>query len=361
VAIPEAGIYRSLTTDSSGYAAFSFDAHLSLWSPSHPKLYQVEFSTAVDTIEDQVGFRTIEVKDDDILLNGAPVFLKGVNMHEEIPERLGRSYSQADALSLLREVKELGCNFVRLTHYPHNEHAIRLAEKMGIMMWEEIPLWQKIAFTDPQILPKAEKQLSEMIARDKNRCGIIIWSISNETAPGADRNRTLIQLARRAHALDSTRLVTSALSHFKVNGDKIIIDDPLCRYLDVIGVNRYMGWYTPWPSSPGQVEWQNTFNKPLIFSEFGAGALYGNHGSADTAYLWTEEYQEKVYQDDIVMFSNMPSLRGTCPWLLADYRDPTRMHPAYQQGWNRKGLLSDQGRKKKAWYIIKRYYDQIKE
>jgi beta-glucuronidase len=359
--MPQAGIHQSIETDSSGYGIFSFSAHLSLWSPAHPTLYAVDFSTAVDTIKDHVGFRNVAVKGTDILLNGTPVFLKGVNMHEEIPERMGRAYSHADALSLLREVKDLGCNFVRLTHYPHNEHAIRLADKMGIMLWEEIPLWQQIAFSDPQILQKAEKMLAEMISRDKNRCGVIIWSVSNETTPGPDRNKTLIQLARAAHALDSTRLITSALSHFKVSGNKIIIDDPLCRYLDVIGVNRYMGWYTPWPSTPGDVEWQNPFKKPLIFSEFGAGALYGNHRSADTAYLWTEEYQERVYRDDIVMFRNMPSLRGTCPWLLADYRDPTRMHPLYQQGWNRKGLLSDEGRKKKAWYIIKRYYDRIKE
>ena len=96
----------------------------------------------------------------------------------------------------------------------------------------------------------------------------------------------------------------------------------------------------------------------MIVSEFGAEAKYGIHGTDDNANLWTEEYQEKVYRDNIAMFSKIPFLRGTCPWILYDFRTPFRMQPTFQEGWNRKGLLSDKGEKKKAWYVMKQFYDE---
>lgn len=360
VEIPEAGIQQELKTNESGYASFSLKRELALWSPANPKLYKVRIITGEETIEDEIGFRSIEVKGTDILLNKQPVFLKGINIHEEIPERMGRAYSEADARYLLGHAKELGCNFIRFTHYPVNEYMVRLAGQMGIMVWEEIPLWQRIQFTNPQILGKAEQMLTEMIQRDRNRCNVIIWSVSNETRPGPERNQVITKLMQKARELDSTRLVSAAISHFKYNENEILVDDPVCQYMDVIGINNYLGWYYPWPSGPGNMRWKFNLAKPIIYSEFGAEALYGNHGPADIAHEWNEEYQEKVYRDNIAMLKNIPELRGVTPWLLMDYRDPTRLHPIFQEGWNRKGILSDKGDKKKAWFVLKRYYDDIR-
>lgn len=98
--------------------------------------------------------------------------------------------------------------------------------------------------------------------------------------------------------------------------------------------------------------------KPLIFSEFGAEALYGKHGPDDVAHEWSEEYQEAVYKSGVAMFRNIPNLRGVAPWVLFDFRSPNRYHPQYQNGWNRKGLLSDQGQRKKAWKVMKDYYGE---
>ena len=98
--------------------------------------------------------------------------------------------------------------------------------------------------------------------------------------------------------------------------------------------------------------------KPLIISEFGGEALYGQHGPADVASSWSEEYQEALYRDNLRMFENIPNLRGVSPWILFDFRSPFRFHPANQEGWNRKGLVSDQGYRKKAWYLMKAYYDK---
>ncbi len=99
------------------------------------------------------------------------------------------------------------------------------------------------------------------------------------------------------------------------------------------------------------------YQKPVIISEFGGEAKFGNHnGPADEASSWNEDYQEQIYKDQVALFNNAPNLAGVCAWILIDYRSPTRLHPIYQQGYNRKGLLSERGEKKKAWYVLNKYY-----
>ena len=145
-------------------------------------------------------------------------------------------------------------------------------------------------------------------------------------------------MAGIVRSLDSTRLVSSALYQFKTEGNRLILNDTLCNVLDVIGCNRYMGWYQPWPAGAGNIVFETPFQKPIIMSEFGGEAKYGQHGTADSAGLWNEEYQEKLYKDNLEMMSKITNLRGTCPWVLADFRAPNRMNLTYQNGWNRKGL-----------------------
>lgn len=361
IQIPEAKINVTVSTNELGYAAFEFDAKLQLWSPQSPKLYQVKIAASTDSIQEQIGFRTIETKGTEIFLNGKSIFLKGVNVHEEIGAEKRRAYSEKDAQRLLSEAKKLGCNYVRLTHYPSTEYMVRLADKMGLLLWEEIPLWQGIAFGDSVMQPKLNYMLQEMIQRDKNRSSVIIWSISNETVPGAARDKALTQMAQLAREKDDTRLIASAFDHIKYNKNNVTIDDTLSKVLDVVGVNVYLGWYRPWAASSDTYVWKFDFNKPLLISEFGGEALYGHHGSADTASSWSEEYQEQLYKQNIAMVKNIPFLRGTSPWVLYDFRSARRMHSTYQKGWNRKGLLSEKGEKKKAWYVMKSYYDSIQQ
>jgi len=354
--IPGLAVNTTITPGDDGRAWFATAAKPALWQPGNPTLYKVKLKAGADTVNDNIGFRNIAVNGTDILLNGKPVFLKGINIHEEIPQQRRRAFSQADAMQLLLQAKELGCNFVRLTHYAHNEHMVRLADSLGIMLWEEVPLWQGIQFTNLAILNKADTMLKEMISRDKNRCAIILWSLSNETSATPARTQTLTAMAKFVRSIDDTRLVTSAINNAKVEDNNVTINDSLCTVLDVIGVNQYLGWYVPWPATPSAMVWHNPYNKPLIMSEFGAESLYGNHGSAQSNGYWAEEREEQVYKDQVAMFNNIPFLRGTCPWVLADFRSETRLQPVYQQGWNRKGLLSDKGQKKKAWYVMHAYY-----
>jgi len=125
-------------------------------------------------------------------------------------------------------------------------------------------------------------------------------------------------------------------------------------------MNVYMGWYAAWPAEPGTLKWEFPENKPVVFSEFGAEALYNHHGDPEVASSWSEEFQERLFVNNIKMFKGIENLRGTCPWTLVDFRSTRRLLPRLQDGWNRKGLVSDRGQKKKSWYVMKEYYESIK-
>lgn len=354
--IPDLHLEKEEETDTNGRANFSFAAPgLALWSPDHPRLYNVEISAGADRLSDEIGFRTVEVRGVQILLNGQPIFLRGVSYHDEAPYRSGRSWSEQDAATLLGWTHELHCNFVRMAHYPHTENEYRLADKLGILVWSEIPVYWGIDWTNPATLAVAKHQLSEMIRRDHNHAAVILWSMSNETPESPERNAFIHQLAAEARAEDTTRLITSAIvTHFQ--GTTAILDDPLGQDLDVLGYNEYLGWYQGKPDDIPQYTWQDPMGKPVIMSEFGAGAQAGLHGPA-TEYF-TEEYQDNVFRQQFQMLDRIPFLRGMTPWVLMDFRSPMRQLPGIQDDYNRKGLVSDKGEKKKAFFTLQEYYEK---
>jgi len=359
ISIPELKIETPFRTDDQGFCGFQFEAAPELWSPENPKLYDVTLQTKTDRIQDRIGFRTIETRGQDILLNSKSIFLRGVCMHEEAPIRGGRAFSREDGQILLNWAKELNCNFVRLAHYPHNEQTVRLADEMGLMVWSEIPVYWTILFDSEPTFENAKNQLTEMITRDKNRASVILWSIANETPVGKQRTEFLHKLTEQARLLDSTRLITAAMDQQYLNDTTMMVKDPLGEYLDVLGINEYIGWYDGLPEKCGRMSWKTVYDKPHIISEFGGGALLGLHG--DSLTRWTEEYQENLYKQQTAMLKRIPFVRGTCPWILMDFRSPRRPLPGIQDGWNRKGLISNRGEKKKAFFIMRQFYRELIE
>jgi beta-glucuronidase len=354
IRIPEAGIVVTAKTDAQGRAPFSAQAgKLSLWSPQSPRLYKVELASGQDRLTDNIGFRDVRVDGTRILLNGKAVFLQGANMHAEAPVRGGRAYSQQDADIIFGWLKEMNANFVRLCHYPHDERMERTADRDGIMVWSEIPLWQRISFDKPEVYAKASAMLNEMIRRDRNKASVILWSVSNETPNNPTRTQFLTKLANEARSLDSTRLVTSALIGPRFEGNNAVQDDPLANALDVVGQNEYVGWYERRPEEADAITWTLP-RKPVIMSEFGAEAKQGNHGGKDQR--WTEEQQANVIAHQFVMLGKIPQLRGMTPWVLMDFRSPSRNIPGLQDGYNRKGLISEAGRKKEAFQLFQQAY-----
>jgi beta-glucuronidase len=292
-----------------------------------------------------------------ILVNGAAIFLKGISIHEESPIRGGRGHSIEDAKQLLTWAQELGCNYVRLAHYPHNEHMLRLADQMGILVWEENPVYWTISWENEQTFLNAKNQLAEVIDRDKNRASVIIWSMANETPTSAARNSFLTRLATYTREKDPTRLISAALEQSDYRGNPLVrtISDPFAEVVDILSFNQYIGWYDGGIEKCQTISWKIDANKPVLISEFGAGAKFGLHGEKDAR--WTEEYQEYLYQETLKMIDQIEQLKGVSPWILVDFRSPRRVLPEIQDGWNRKGLISEDGRKKKAFSVLKNYYD----
>jgi len=362
VRIPELDIKLKGKSDSSGTASLEMDipAGMQLWSPEAPKLYDVSISSAKDEVVDRIGFRTVATRGSEILLNGEAIFLRGISLHEEALGAIAsRAFSEEDARAMLGIAKnDLNANFVRLAHYPHAEVMTRVADEMGLLVWSEIPVYWDVAFDNPQTLETALRMQEENIVRDRNRASIIFWSVGNETPQTEERLAFFDAMIQAARAMDDTRLMTAALHNVRSEGQVYVVDDPLAELIDVVAVNTYQGWYgrAPLTRVPG-AEWQNPSGKPFLFSEFGAGAKYGFHDPEMEKY--SEEFQQAYYKVTLEMVAKVPGLAGLSPWILKDFQSPRRMHHEYQDYWNRKGLISPEGDKKLAFYVLRDYYTEI--
>jgi beta-glucuronidase len=361
IEIPELKLSTEVNTNENGEAPIAFTLKKAqLWSPENPKLYAINVVAETDQVTEKIGFRSIETRGSDILINGKSVFLRGICMHEENPIRGSRITTPDEDRMMLNWAKELGCNYVRLAHYPHNEFMARLADEMGLLVWEENPVYWTIQWENQSTLDNAKSQLSEMIARDKNRASIIIWSMANETPVIPARLNFIRTLAETARSLDPTRLISAAMETHNDPKDKNvrIVEDPLADITDIVSFNQYNGWYVGTPDLCNNIKWVINYNKPVLISEFGGDALQGYH--ADTLTRFSEEFQEDLYKHTLDMLAKIPQFRGVTPWILCDFRSPRRLLPNVQDGWNRKGVIGENGTKKKAYWVLKDFYDKRK-
>jgi beta-glucuronidase len=338
-----------------GHGTATVAARPHLWSPEDPYLYLVSFAFGEDRVTDRVGFRDIRVAGERILLNGRDVWLRGVCVHED-DVALGRVTSDEDIRCRFRHARELGCNFLRLAHYPHHERVAEIADEVGLLLWEEIPVYWGIDFADPAVFADAENQLLELIRRDRNRASVILWGVGNENADTDQRLAFMGGLAEAARRADPTRLVTAACL---IDRAKFRIEDRLTDKLDVVGVNEYFGWYEPDSEDLRTVLANSLPGRPVIISETGADAVSGMHGSADA--FFTEERQAAYYRQQFAILRDFDGVRGVCPWLLYDFRS-MRRQTAFQQGFNRKGLIAEDKRTKKAAFdVVAEEYRRIAE
>ena len=413
ISLPQINVQAKAEIDESGTARFRFAANVDLWSPSNPKLYDVQVASAADQIHDRIGFRTIEVQGTRILLNGSRIRFKGISTHEEPIGRDGAAYSRADIEALFTEAKKLGVNFVRAAHYPYSRYAAQVADEMGLLLWEEVPIYWNINWQNPETLRIARDQIARLVQRDWNRASVVVWSVANETTYSEPRMTFLNRLIQDVRELDDSRLVSAALlgdtrrelqhvvTYLAANGldsdipsDKeklifqhvlnaageyapkpnsqfdLVITDPLGDLVDLVSYNEYFGWYYSrfiadqtgvsertirqlmlelMPS----VTLSSAFDKPMFISEFGAGAKAGMRGEG----VWTEDYQAKVYGAQFKMISNSPQVQGMTPWILKDFRAMLRSLGGVQDFRNRKGLIDENGRRKRAFYVLRDFYE----
>jgi len=354
----------------------------------------VKLGYGKDQVADKIGFRTIAVQDQELLLNDEPVFLKGISIHEEALGVRGRAADLQDAIELLDLAKELNCNFVRLAHYTHNEYMVRVADSLGLLVWSEIPVYWNIKFEDEVVLKMAKTRMTEMIDRDLNRACIVFWSLGNETPKGEARNVFFRKMNDYVKEKDPTRLTTAALLFGAEEIQKVMknyyipslmgksfetwdieLDDTLASIVDVAAVNQYFGWYysafvsSILPVSTkkarevmitniSRIRFHVAHGKPLIISEMGAGAKKGFMADPIDMAVFSEDYQAQVYENQIRMVTEQTGLVGLSPWILKDFRSPIRLYQGVQDYWNLKGLVSNDGEKKKAFYTLQEFYKQ---
>jgi beta-glucuronidase len=348
--IAEMGVKKEFNI-SNGRGEIELKAQLEPWSTDNPTLYTVQVQYGSDSVKDKVGFREISVKGTEIYLNGQDIYLKGICCHEDSIVN-GKALSEEEIIENIKLAKEMNCNYMRLTHYPHSEKITETADQLGIMLWEEIAVNWAIDFDNSVTLADAKNQLSELMIRDYNRASVIIWSIGNENIDTEARLTFMKELVDTAKNMDSTRLVSAGCL---INTEKNIISDSLIQHLDIIGINEYYGWYNGDYNALIQTFRNSRPNRPVILAEFGAEALSGHMGTIDE--FFTEDCQADVYRRQLDIIREVPYIRGASPWILYDFRSPRRTNQ-YQKGYNLKGLLSsDKKHKKLAYNILKSYYN----
>jgi beta-glucuronidase len=353
IEIPELGL-RHRVEVTAGRALDFIDARPQLWSPASPTRYGVMMRCGGDEVHEPIGFREVRTQGTQILLNGEPVYLKGICVHED-DAVLGKVSTEADVRRRFADARALGCNFLRLSHYPHHEHVAQIADELGLLLWEEVPVYWAIQFDNPATLDDARNQLLELIQRDANRASVILWGVGNENADTDARYRFMRTLADAARAADPTRLVGAACL---INREHFRIEDRLVEHLDVIGLNEYFGWYEPDFEGLRRLLQNSCPSKPVIISETGADALAGHRGGERE--LFTEDCQAQIYRRQIELIREAPYVCGMTPWLLYDFRSERRQS-VFNQGFNRKGLIAqDKFTRKQAFEVLASFYRNVR-
>jgi len=328
------------------------------WSPDNPHLYEMVVEllspegAPIDEYTLSIGIRTIEVKNDRLYLNEKLIFLKGFGKHEDFPI-IGKGLNLPLIVKDYSLMKWIGANSFRTSHYPYSEEMMNMADKEGFLVIDEIPaVGLFFGKGNKRRLSLCKQYLRELIARDKNHPSVIMWSIANEphsTKPEA--KEFFRQLYQHTKKLDPSRLVT-LVSMFGLKEEAL-------AYVDVICLNRYYGWYT----EPGQLDRAShklsreldalyqTYKKPILLSEFGAGAIAGVH--AHPAELFSEEYQAELIQKYCEVIESKPYMVGEHVWCFADFKTA---QVAYRVTLNRKGVFTRTRQPKLAAHLLRKIW-----
>lgn len=334
------------------------------WSPDDPALYDLAIEllddggSAIDGIAQRVGIREVRVEGARLLLNGAPIVLKGFGKHEDSPVH-GRALNLPLLVKDFQLLRWTGANSVRTAHYPYAEEFYDFADEHGILVIDEVfSVNLDFSRVDDATLAAHKDAVGQLIDRDGNRTCVIAWSLANE--PGylaepeyrANSEAYWAELFGHARACDPTRLLTHANVHYAGS------DDPAFDHADIVTINRYYGWY----SEPAQLDRATVklraeldllarYGKPLFIAEFGADALAGAHATYDQ--LFTEEYQARFIEAYWRVIADHPACIGGHVWNFADFR--TAQH-GRRVVFNLKGVFTRTREPKQAAWTVRRLW-----
>ena len=333
------------------------------WSNEDPALYMLNATLAVngeetDDLIERVGFRTVEVRDTRIYLNGEPIYLKGFNRHEDYAVD-GCAISMQHMVQDMDLMQDMNANALRTCHYPNDERFLDLCDERGIMVWEENHARGLVLkdMLNPNFERQCEDCIREMIENHYNHPSIVIWGILNECASETEEGREMYKKQYdQIRSMDRLRPVTSATCrHFT----DICLDLP-----DIVSFNMYSGWYKDCPideRNDQEIEWIKSSggdNKPIIVSELGAAAIYGYRDRSRCK--WSEERQADLIRDNLEGYMNDERITGVFIWQFADCRvtEEGEWFATRARCHNNKGVVDEYRRPKMSYDTVKEMFEK---
>ena len=364
-----------------------------LWNGvEDPYLYTVELSAGADDVMTEVGFRYYSIdREKGFSLNGKPYPLRGVSMHQDMDGK-ATALTYEDYDRDYETVRELGCNFLRLAHYPHNDYAFRLCDRMGIIVQTEIP-WVNICGVRASevYFENIHSQMAEMIRNLYNHPSIVFWGMWNELDSWGNRENYQGTLDARRVVEETARLYTYAKSldptRFVGLTDDSVFERDFYTQLraDYYSENRYFGWYYTPGDFSGVTEsmtWIRDNMGPANLSEYGVGINPYCHTWDEEAIRryfsddkHMEEYGNRSHESHAQQIARMPWLNFTSLWILFDFPVADR-HEGYMDSddginftenpdrmyMNDKGLITrDRATKKDVFYLYKAWWNNREE
>jgi beta-glucuronidase len=340
-----------------------------LWHPGDPHLYPLTITLdngkqTLDVYSLDIGIRTVAVRGDQLLLNGQPITLRGFGKHEDFPIN-GRGLNLPLVIKDGELLKWVGANSYRTSHYPYSEEAMQLADRLGLLIIDEIPA-VSLSFTDAEDLiakrlTQCLQQIEDVITRDRNHPSVIMWSVANEPMAGTPLaggsppaavsagTRFFAHMYEQTRALDPSRPVTLV----GIQGGP-----PEWHALfDVVAINRYYGWYVMGGRLDQAADMlgrelddlHKRFNKPIVLTEFGTDTVAGTH--SQPAEMWSEEYQVEFLRHYLDVAAARPFVAGLHVWNFADFK--TGQGIIRMGGLNMKGVFTRDRRPKMAAHFLR--------
>lgn len=342
--------------------------NIKLWDINKPNLYYITVKFGGADLTDRIGFRKIEARGKDLYLNNRKIKIIGVCRHEIHPD-----WGFAMPFELIKKdidiIRDMNCNAVRGAHYPHNQKTIDYCDELGLLFWEEIPLWGNLqswaeSLKTESFIDRIMTMFKEMMKRDMNHPSLIFWGLYNEIDTSLPQTRALTKrMAEYVKSQDLSRLTSYATCSIHLGNPADICSD----LVDVVGFNYYIGWF---PTSKQEsfeefimrMRAQTDKNSggremPMMMSEFGGAGLKG--ACSFEQQRWTENYQSLLLTKGIESYFGSDELCGGYIWQFSNTQCQPHFETQRPGGVNNKGMVDEFRRPKLVFETVKQLYCKL--